>query len=79
MIGETLELSSKSVEVGDSQEAIAIEKTGTDAEMLLVGSHLLECLNAATSPHVTIEVRTDRRSLLITDAAYVTVIVGMSS
>ena len=63
----TLELAGSSAEIGDADETISVRYDGPDIRMLVNWKFVLDFLEAAGDPTITMALQDDKSPLLLTD------------
>lgn len=74
---DSLEVSSRSADVGDGEELVSVSYTGPRMELKYKGQYILDFLNAATGQRVTLSVKDAETAALFTDGDYLNVVMGM--
>lgn len=71
-------LTSSSAEIGDAAEMVPTSYEGPDLRVLVNGSYMLDFLDKAVQPKVSVKASTSERPLLLTDGPdFVNVVLGM--
>jgi DNA polymerase-3 subunit beta len=65
----TLDLSSRSAEVGDADERLSVSYDGAELKLMINWKYLLDFLEHASESVITIAARNDTSPLLLTDGA----------